>query len=319
MILGMANDLETVLRHTDAVVISDGGLATELEAQGHDLSDSLWSARLLIDEPAAITAVHRAFFRAGAMIATTASYQVSFEGAKARGIDAHGTADLLRRSVALAKEARAEFAADGRPRWVAASVGPYGAMLADGSEYRGRYGRSVRQLRDWHRRRLEILAEAGPDLLAVETIPDIDEAEAIAPVLADLGLPCWLSYTIERGKTRAGQPLSEAFAVAADLPQVIAVGVNCCAPADVTEAVRLAREITAKPAIAYPNSGEDWDAVHRSWTGASQISADRAGQWLAAGARLLGGCCRVSPADIARLAAATSDTTSQLHDHSKLG
>jgi homocysteine S-methyltransferase len=302
----MSHDLERLLRHTDTAVITDGGLATELEAQGHDLSDALWSARLLLDEPAAISAVHRAFFQAGAMIATTASYQVSFEGFATRGIDASGTAELLRRSVAVAQAARAEFAADGRPRWVAASVGPYGAVLADGSEYRGRYGRSVRQLRDWHRPRLEILAETGPDVLAVETIPDIDEAEAIAPVIADIGLPCWLSYTIEQGKTRAGQPLSDAFAIVADLPQVIAVGVNCCAPAEVTKAVRLAREITAKPVIAYPNSGEAWDAARRTWTGTSRISAGRASQWLAAGARLVGGCCRVRPADISSLAAAVA-------------
>jgi homocysteine S-methyltransferase len=304
----MTKELRSLLDNTDTVVISDGGLATELESRGHDLADALWSARLLVDEPAAITAVHRAFFEAGAMIATTASYQVSFEGFAARGIDYQGTADLLRRSVALAREARAELASDGRPRWVAASVGPYGAMLADGSEYRGRYGLSVRQLRDWHRPRLEVLAEAGADLLAVETIPDIDEAEAIAPVIADLGIPCWLSYTTSHGKTRAGQPLADAFEIAAGLPQVIAVGVNCCDPLEVTQAVRLAREIAAKPVIVYPNSGETWDAGHRTWTGTSQVSADRASQWVAAGARLVGGCCRVSPADIARLATAASAT-----------
>ena len=157
--------------------MTDGGLATALEARGHDLSDALWSARLLIDDPGEITAVHLAFFRAGADIATTAGYQASFDGLAARGIDRAGAERLLRRSVELARDA-AEALVDGRTRWVAASVGPYGAALADGSEYRGRYGLSVAALRTWHRPRLEVLAEAGPDVLALETVPDVDEAEA---------------------------------------------------------------------------------------------------------------------------------------------
>lgn len=306
MMVDMTRGLADLLAHAAGVVVADGGLATELEARGHDLSDALWSARLLLDDPAAVAQVHRAYFQAGAMIASTASYQVSFEGFAARGIGRTETAGLLRRSVELAKDARARFAADGRERWVAASVGPYGAALADGSEYRGRYGRSVRQLRDWHRPRLEVLAEAGPDLLAVETIPDLDEAEAVTGLIAELGVPCWLSYTIEDGRTRAGQPLSDAFAVAAGVPQVIAVGVNCCAPSDVTPAVRLARDITRKPVVAYPNSGEAWDAARRTWTGTRQVTPGLAAGWVAAGARIVGGCCRVRPADIARMAQAVS-------------
>ncbi|MGH3596081.1 MAG: homocysteine S-methyltransferase, partial [Mycobacterium sp.] len=216
----------------DTALIADGGLATELEARGNDLSDAMWSARLLVDAPDEITAVHLAFFRAGAMIATTASYQASFEGFAARGIGRDDTARLLRRSVELAKAAREEVGAVGRVgdrkrgeagrsgsptgcRWVAASIGPYGAALADGSEYRGRYGLSVAQLETWHRPRLEVLADAGADVLALETIPDVDEAEALVNLVRGLGRPAWLSYTIDGARTRAGQPLADAFAVAA--------------------------------------------------------------------------------------------------------
>jgi homocysteine S-methyltransferase len=292
------------MRRGDEVVISDGGLATELEARGHDLSDDLWSARLLLDAPEAIRAVHLAYFRAGAAIATTASYQASAEGFAGRGIDAGGVARLLRRSVTLAREARDELAGDGAARWVAASVGPYGAMLGGGAEYAGRYGRSVRELRDWHRPRAEILACAGADLLAIETVPDIDEAEALVSTVADLDVPCWLSYTIAGDRTRAGQPLSDAFAVAAGVSQVIAVGVNCCAPSDVGGAARLAREVTGKPVVAYPNSGESWDGAAREWEGESRLAlglTQLAPEWVSAGVRIVGGCCRVTPSDITRL------------------
>jgi homocysteine S-methyltransferase len=301
--------LADILSRSDKVVIADGGLATELEDQGHDLSDDLWSARLLLDAPEAITSAHLAYFRAGAAIATTASYQVSAEGFAGRGLDRDGAARMLRRSVALAREARAQVADDGVQRWVAASVGPYGAMLAGGQEYIGRYGLSVRQLRDWHRPRAEILAEAGADLLAIETLPDADEAEALASVVAGLDVPCWLSYTIAGDRTRAGQPLSDAFAIAAGVTQVVAVGVNCCAPSDVAAAVSLARQVTGKPVIAYPNGGESWDGPRREWAGTSQLTrqlARRATQWVTAGASIVGGCCRVTPADIARISHAVA-------------
>lgn len=274
-------------------------MATALEARGHDLSDALWSARLLLDAPTEIAAVHRAFFDAGADIAITASYQASYDGLAARGVDRAAADGLLRRSVELARDAAAS--AGGR-RWVAASVGPYGAVLADGSEYRGRYGLSVAALRDWHRPRMEVLAAAGPDLLAFETVPDVDEAEALADAVAGLDVPAWLSYSIDGERTRAGQPLADAFAVAAGVPQIVAVGVNCCAPADVTDAVALAREITGKPVIAYPNSGECWDARARAWTGPPRFGPEDARRWVAEGARIVGGCCRVGPAGIARLA-----------------
>ena len=285
----------------NTALIADGGLATELEARGHDLSNGLWSARLLVEAPQEVTAVHTAFFRAGAMIATTASYQASFDGFADSGISRDDTVRLLRRSVELAKTARDEVGDAGRR--VAASVGPYGAALADGSEYRGRYGLGVAQLEDWHRPRLEVLADAGADVLALETIPDVDEAEALVNLVQSLGVPAWLSYTIDGTSTRAGQPLADAFAVAVGVPEIVAVGVNCCAPDDVLPAIGQARE-TGKPVIVYPNSGERWDSARRAWVGPSRFSARLAVQWAAAGARVIGGCCRVRPADIAELASA---------------
>jgi homocysteine S-methyltransferase len=291
----------------DTVLISDGGLATELEARGNDLSDDLWSARLLVDAPEEILAVHVAFFRAGAVFATTASYQASFDGFAQRGIGRDDAARLLRRSVELARDARDEVGVDGR--WVAASVGPYGAALANGEEYVGRYGLSVKELTDWHRPRLEVLADAGPDVLAIETIPDVDEAEALVGLIAELGVPAWLSYTIDGTTTRAGQPLADAFAVAAGVPEIVAVGVNCCAPADVLAAVVTARDVTGKPIVVYPNSGEDWDGERRTWVGKSRWSAELAPQWVAAGARIVGGCCRVYPDDIANIARAVNSSS----------
>jgi homocysteine S-methyltransferase len=289
------------------VLVTDGGLATELEARGHDLSDSLWSARLLADAPAEITAAHLAFFRAGAVIATTASYQASFDGFAARGMGRAEAARLMRRSVELGQAARAEMGGDQTRRWIAASVGPYGAALADGSEYRGRYGLSVAALIAWQRPRLEALAAAGPDVLALETVPDIDEAEALATVIAGAGIPGWLTYSIDGERTRAGQPIAEAFAVARDVPEIVAVGVNCCAPADVPLAITVAGEISGKPVIVYPNSGEHWDAARRAWAGRSRYEAGQPREWVARGARIVGGCCRVSPADIADIAAAVAD------------
>lgn len=291
------------------VLVTDGGLATELEARGHDLSDDLWSARLLTDAPDEIKAAHLSFFRAGAVIATTASYQASFDGFEARGIDRDDAVRLLRRSVELGRDARDELADDGRERWVAASVGPYGATLADGSEYRGRYGLSVAELAAWHRRRLDVLADAGPDVLALETIPDLDEAEALMTVISGIGIPVWLSYSVDGDRTRAGQPLAEAFAIARDVPEVVAVGVNCCAPSDVSAAVVTAGAVTGKPVIAYPNSGESWDAGRRRWAGSpEQQPARLAQQWVADGARIVGGCCRVRPADIKDIARAVAGT-----------
>ncbi|MDT0466497.1 homocysteine S-methyltransferase [Streptomyces gibsoniae] len=285
-------------------VVLDGGMSNQLASAGHDLSDTLWSARLLAERPEAVTEAHLAYFEAGADVAITASYQATFEGFARRGFGHDRAAGLIALSVGLAREAATRARAKGvtRPLWVAASVGPYGAMLADGSEYRGRYGLSVAELADFHRPRLEVLAAAGPDVLALETVPDAEEAEALLRAVRGLGVPAWLSYTVSGDRTRAGQPLQEAFALAADADEVIAVGVNCCAPEDVEAAVETAARVTGKPVVVYPNSGETWDAEARAWDGRSTFSATEVTRWRTAGARLIGGCCRVGPEAITSIA-----------------
>ncbi|MEJ8671644.1 homocysteine S-methyltransferase [Streptomyces sp. MS1.AVA.1] len=285
-------------------VVLDGGMSNQLEAAGHDLSDELWSARLLAERPEAITEAHLAYFEAGADVAITSSYQATFEGFARRGIERGRAAELLALSVELAREAVRQARGRGvaRPLWVAASVGPYGAMLADGSEYRGRYGLSVDELERFHRPRLEVLAGAQPDVLALETVPDSDEAEALLRAVRGLGVPAWLSYSVAGDRTRAGQPLEEAFALAADADAVIAVGVNCCAPEDVESAVETAARVTGKPVVVYPNSGEAWDAQARAWSGEAGFDAEQVEAWRASGARLIGGCCRVGPEAIGWIA-----------------
>ena len=296
-------------------ILLDGGLATQLEAQGNDLSDALWSARLLLEAPAEISAAHLAYFRAGARVATTASYQATFEGFARRGIDRDAAADLMRASVGLAIEAReaadAEDAAAGRPgvrRFVAASVGPYGAMLADGSEYRGRYGLDVASLRRFHRERLAVLGSTPADVLAVETIPEVEEAVAVASLLGEVpGAAAWISFSCaDGGHLRSGAPVEEAVGAVAGSPGVLAVGVNCTAPEHVDELVARIRAATTLPVVAYPNSGEGWDAGERRWTGDGRDRVDgaAAARWRSLGASLVGGCCRVTPDQIALLAPA---------------
>ncbi|MGW0820202.1 homocysteine S-methyltransferase [Streptomyces sp. NPDC002845] len=286
-------------------LVLDGGMSNQLESAGHDLSDELWSARLLAERPEAITAAHLAYFEAGANVAITSSYQATFDGFAKRGISRERAAELLGLSVELAREA-ARRARTQKPLWVAASVGPYGAMLADGSEYRGRYGRRVAELERFHRPRLEVLAAAEPDVLALETVPDADEAEALLRAVRGLGVPAWLSYTVSGDRTRAGQPLEDAFALAADADEIIAVGVNCCAPEDVDGAIATAVRVAGKPVVVYPNSGEAWDAEARAWTGSSTFTTEQVTGWERAGARLIGGCCRVGPGAISAIEKALS-------------
>jgi homocysteine S-methyltransferase len=224
-------------------------------------------------------------------------------GFERRGHDRSTAVSLIARSVELARRACGDHYRD-RPLWVAASVGPYGAALADGSEYRGDYGLSKADLVAFHRPRMQILADAGPDVLALETVPDVREAEAMLHALDGLGVPAWLSYTVVGDRTRAGQPLPEAFALAAEHEGVIAVGVNCSAPADARDAVAVASDVTGKPVVVYPNSGESWDAKARQWTGGAQDPVAPVDRWLSDGARLVGGCCRVTPAAIRDIATA---------------
>ncbi len=283
-------------------LVLDGGLSTVLEEHGADLSGALWTARLLGEEPERLAEAHRAYYLAGADVATTASYQCSVEGLVAAGYDADTARRLVTRSVRIALEVRDELSETHPGLLVAASVGPYGAFLADGSEYRGRYGVPTARLRDFHGPRLELLAAAGPDLFAVETVPDLDEAEVLVPLLDEIGLPAWFSYSVRGTATAAGQPLAEAYSVLAGTGSVVAAGVNCSDPADVLGAVQAAVTATSLPAVAYPNRGGAWDAAAKQWSGAQAIDLDLVDVWRAAGARWIGGCCGTGPDDIAALA-----------------
>ena len=289
------------------VVVLDGGLATELTARGHDLSDRLWSARVLMSAPAAIEDVHLAYFRAGAQVATTASYQASIEGFASVGVVRTDALGLIRRSVEVAQAARARYRAEAtgnRPLLVAGSVGPYGAMFADGSEYRGDYDPGQAALADFHRPRIEALVEAGADLLALETIPTVREAEVLVRLLDEVAASAWLSFSCrDEATTSAGEPIADAMALGAH-PRVVAIGVNCTAPRHLPALLAAAAATTERPRIAYPNGGDRWDAPARRWIGDAGGAFDPAivATWAALGATWLGGCCGTGPPEIAALA-----------------
>jgi homocysteine S-methyltransferase len=306
------------------VCVLDGGLASELEHRGADLGDALWSARVLLESPRAIVDVHRAYFEAGADVAITASYQASEKGFAARGIDHEGTATLLRRSVELARDARdewlasAEGTARARPRpLVAASVGPYGAVLADGSEYRGDYGVSRRTLKDFHLARLEPLVEAAPDMLAIETIPSALEAEAVVEALGQLGdpLPAWCTFTLrDEAHLADGGSLDDAIEAVTASASVVAVGVNCSPPHSTLEGVARIASKATHPVIAYPNRGADWDATAKAWTGGAGVDMAAVAVGLVeAGATIVGGCCGTGPDDVRAIATAVGATAANGH------
>jgi homocysteine S-methyltransferase len=291
----------------DGVTILDGGLATALEAAGADLSDDLWSARLLLDEPSAIADAHRAYLDAGADVIITASYQASLDGFMRRGLSREAAADVIRSSVTLARDARDAWWGPGRPGrrqrpLVAASIGPYGAVLADGSEYRGHYGLSVHDLAAFHEPRMRLLIDRAPDLLAIETIPSLDEARAIARALGTMPdtTPAWWSFTCRDEEHLAdGSAFADAVEVASNAPGTVAVGVNCSDPRLVGHLTETAAERTALPVVVYPNRGAGWSAADKRWVGDGiDDLAALAPRWRDAGARLIGGCCGTLPADI---------------------
>jgi homocysteine S-methyltransferase len=292
-------------------LVLDGGLASELARHGHDLSDPLWSARVLLDDPDAVERVHYDYYAAGADVAITASYQVTYEGLAARGLAADTTTALLRHSVTLADSARSriqrERGASAAELLIAASVGPHGALLHDGSEYSGDYGLTVDALADFHRRRMEVLIASGPDLLACETIPSLDEARALVRVLRESpAATAWITFTARDGThTAHGEPIAECAAELDTEPQIVGIGVNCVAPGLVTQLIGELRRSTRKPVVVYPNAGDAWDGARRVWVErASQPRiGDLACEWRTAGASAIGGCCRTTPADIAAVAA----------------
>jgi homocysteine S-methyltransferase len=292
-------------------IVVDGGLATELERRGADLRDPLWSAKVLLEEPDRILDVHRAYVEAGADVLIGASYQASFEGFARRGIDRAAASTLLARSVELARRAADEV---DRPMVVAASVGPYGAILANGAEYTGGYRLGERSaalgaLRDFHGPRAAVLAAAAPDLLAAETIPSIDEAEALISVLDEVGLPAWMSFSCrDATHLNDGTRLADAVDVVRSCSSLVAIGVNCTPPTFVAPLLQIAGSMGSTPLVAYPNRGATWDAAAKAWVG-DAVPAGFGPLAIAlrdAGAALVGGCCGTGPADIRDITTALS-------------
>jgi homocysteine S-methyltransferase len=296
---------------TRPFLVLDGALATELERRGADLRDPLWSAKTLVEHPEAIQAVHLDYFLAGADIATTATYQATFEGFGRRGILRARAEELMASAVSLAGAAREIFWSQSANRidrlepLIAASVGPYGAMLADGSEYRGRYAISDGELADFHYPRLAVLARSGADLIACETLPCLREAVVIARLLAEFpALTAWISFSCRDGAHNSqGESVTECASALDTFPHIAALGVNCTAPNYIAELLRRMRAGTAKPLAAYPNSGQIYEAAAKRWSGPAPDSplGQSAPAWYAAGARIIGGCCLSCPEDIRAL------------------
>jgi homocysteine S-methyltransferase len=287
----------------EAPLVIDGGLATQAEAQGCDIGNALWSASLLLDNPQAIVDANRAFLDAGAECIATASYQASREGLAQRGLSADEADNLMRRSVELAIRARDEYLAANPDALlvplVAASIGPYGAMLHDGSEYRGDYDVSAETLRAFHAARLRLFDASEADVLAFETVPCLPEAQVIAALLSDCTTPAWVSFSCRDGHAVVdGTPIEEAVGVFRNHPAVAAVGFNCTPPQYAVELIRRIRAaLPGTHVIAYPNSGEMFDVATNSWSGTSSPLdyAQAARAWRAAGAKIIGGCCRTGP------------------------
>lgn len=289
--------------------VLDGAMATELERRGFDLSGPLWSAHVLDTAPQAIVALHLDYLRAGADCIATASYQVSARGYGELGRDPREADHALRLALDLARQARAQYAAENpRPVWIAASLGPYGAALHNGAEYHGRYSIGAGELTDFQAERLAVLEAAGAGGIAFETIPSLEEAQAILRALAAFpSLQAWVSFTCrDAAHVAHGEPLRACAELLAGSPQIAAIGINCTAPALVTELIGEARRGAEdrKPVIVYPNSGETWDAATRTWRGSSDTACfgPLAREWFAAGAQSVGGCCRTGPAHIAAAA-----------------
>ena len=303
----LANPLQRFLDH-QGVVVLDGGLATELERRGAILDSALWSAKLLLDDPNALIEVHRSFLEAGADCISSATYQASFEGFERMGVHRDEAERLMLGAVALATGAVDDFWATDESRahrlrpLVAASLGPYGAFLADGSEYDGRYGVGRDVLERFHRDRLGVMAASAADLVAFETIPSFIETEVIVQILDDTpDVWAWLSFSCRDGKhLNDGAPIRDAVAACAEAERIAAVGVNCTPPHFMAELISEIRAQTDLPVAVYPNSGEAYDAVSKSWSGGSAHIAwgDAAAEWVEAGASLVGGCCRVSASHI---------------------
>ena len=312
----MQNPVEAIRSIVDRgrPLLLDGGVGSELDRRGYDVSSPLWSAEVVLQQPEALSALHRDYLDAGAQCITTASYQASVDGLRARGMSPNEIESVFRVSVELARTARDGFLrdkpdADFRPL-VAASVGPYGAYLADGSEYRGNYGVSDERLRDFHRQRLHWLDRSTADLIACETIPDLQEARVLSQLLTSISTPAWVSFCCQDAeRLHDGNSLRSALELFTDLQQVFALGVNCCSPLLVESMIENIIECnTGKLIVVYPNSGQQYDAASKHWSGENDLRhwSTQAERWYRAGARVIGGCCRVGPEYIRELASRNS-------------
>lgn len=300
--------------HGLPLLIIDGALATEMEKRGADLHDSLWSAKYLIEAPERIEAVHLDYLLAGADVLITASYQASIPGFMARGMSRTEAYHLIQTSVEIARRARDTWCATQgthTTRWlplIAGSVGPYGAYTADGGEYRGNYGLSAAQLREFHLPRIDALVAAGVDFIACETIPDLFEATVLAEILAEYpDTQAWMSFSCGSGEsTFAGQSIKEVAQTMAQYPHILAIGANCTAPQYIPAIITTLRAHSNQAIVVYPNSGEQYDAQSNTWSGIATCDdyVQAAQHWYALGAHAIGGCCRTDPVTIAAVRAA---------------
>ncbi|KAL1189673.1 Homocysteine S-methyltransferase 1 [Cardamine amara subsp. amara] len=307
--------LEDLIEKCGGCAVVDGGFATQLEIHGAAINDPLWSAVSLIKSPELIKRVHMEYLEAGADIVVTSSYQATIPGFISRGLSIEESESLLQKSVELAVEARDKFwdkvsKVSGHSynrALVAASIGSYGAYLADGSEYSGNYGEDVSldKLKDFHRRRLQVLVEAGPDLLAFETIPNKLEAQACVELLEEenVQIPAWICFTsVDGEKAPSGESFEECLEPLNKSNNIYAVGINCAPPQFIENLIRKFSKLTKKAIVVYPNSGEVWDGKAKKWLPSQCFGDDEfemfATKWRDLGAKLIGGCCRTTPSTI---------------------
>jgi len=305
------NPINNILKNFSLIIL-DGALATELEHRGCNINDSLWSAKILAENPEIIEKVHYDYFASGADCAITSSYQATIDGFVEKGFTESEAISLIRKSVSIAKKARDDFWKDPLNRTnrpvplVAGSVGPYGAYLADGSEYRGDYKITEEELINFHRPRVKILVEEGVDILACETIPNLIEAKAIIKLLEEFpGVYCWISFSGKNDlEISDGTLISDCAKFLDSCDQVAAIGINCTSPQYVQSLITEIKSNSNKPVVVYPNSGEEYNANSKTWHGDSSSEAYccNAKGWFDKGANLIGGCCRTTPEDIKAIA-----------------
>jgi len=313
--------------HPNTPLILDGALATYLESLGANISDSLWSASILLTQSSLIHRTHLDYFRSGANIAITASYQASIPGLTQHlNLSEHAAKDIVKKSAHLAQSARADYlqerksqdskddeAAPSSKLFVAGSIGPYGAYLANGSEYRGDYSLTLEAMKSFHRGRMQALVDAGVDILACETMPSKAEVEALLELLVIEfpGTEAWFTFTLRDGEHIAdGTCLSDIAGLFEDVEQVVGLGFNCVPDDLAIAALRKLRPLTEKRLVVYPNSGESWNAAAREWEGSRTEGSNLAHktlEWWDAGARMVGGCCRTTPGDVQTMCEALKD------------